>query len=103
MLGDLVSGLLGGLLGARLSSTWSDRSASRLQLRGCVECALRVVSGEHVGLSRRWRHGLANLDDGRLDFDGIEVEVVSIDQSLVCDRLVVGRPGPSIPHSRSWR
>ncbi|WP_407938198.1 DUF2550 family protein [Motilibacter peucedani] len=33
-----------------------------------VECGFRVMDGSHAGLSRRWRHGAADLDTGYVRF-----------------------------------
>jgi hypothetical protein len=33
-----------------------------------AECGLRVVSGEHPGLTKKWTHGVAALAKGQIDF-----------------------------------
>jgi len=44
------------------------RVGARYRAEGRIECGLRVVTGEVPGLSKRWRHGLARLDDNALIF-----------------------------------
>jgi hypothetical protein len=46
----------------------NERRARRLQERSKVECGFRVITGEHVGLSRRWVHGVAHLTPGHITF-----------------------------------
>lgn len=83
MLGDLLSGLFGGVLGGSLSGKISARNARRLQEQRRVECALRIVEGDHAGLARKWRHGIADLSPGLIDLGWAVVEVSSVDQSSV--------------------
>lgn len=57
-----------------------DRRMRRLAERGETECGLRVVGGEHRGLSSHWRHGLARVDSHhislcRYTWPGIRVPV----------------------------
>jgi hypothetical protein len=94
MLGDLVTGIFGGLLGGRLSDRSLRRSAARLEQRGQVQCAIRVVDGEHVGLAGKWRHGLADLLAGEIAFDWAAIEVVSIQRGSV--RSPTGREAWSV-------
>jgi type II secretory pathway component PulK len=37
----------------------SSSSSQAKEARGEVECALRVVTGDHAGLADRWCHGIA--------------------------------------------
>ena len=47
---------------------WWRRRQATLQRRDETECGLRVVSGTQPGLTRRWRHGLARLQGGHVEF-----------------------------------
>jgi hypothetical protein len=33
-----------------------------------AECALRILSGKHAGLTTKWRHGVARISPGRIVF-----------------------------------
>jgi hypothetical protein len=46
----------------------SKRRMERLAARNQAECGFRVVAGDHVGLSARWRHGLVTLSKGEILF-----------------------------------
>jgi hypothetical protein len=64
MLADFIGGVIGGLIGDR----WRQRRAERLQRKGGLVCALRVLEGSHRGLTRHWRHGKARLSPGSIEF-----------------------------------
>jgi hypothetical protein len=59
---------LGGLIGESLGRTLRRLRADRRLRSGRLECSLRVVSGPQDGLSRRWRHVVAAVSPGRLEF-----------------------------------
>jgi hypothetical protein len=73
----------------------NQRRIERHRARGEAECALRVLEGEQVGLSTRWRHGRSRLTPKHISHtpylwqlrlpnllvDSIEIDVVSLDPS----------------------
>ena len=61
---DPLGDLIGESAGRRLRRLRADR---RLR-KGRLECSLRVVSGSQDGLSPRWRHVIATVSPGRLEF-----------------------------------
>lgn len=61
--GSLLGGLLTGLI-------LLPRRARQYAQRGQLECALRVVAGQHPGLGTRWQNGVGVLAPGRLTFHG---------------------------------
>ena len=46
----------------------TTRRMQRLAARSQAECGFRVIDGAHPGLSNRWRHGLATLSKGEIQF-----------------------------------
>ena len=49
-------------------TAWWKRRQSKLQEREEMECGLRVISGTQPGLTGRWRHGVARVQAGNLEF-----------------------------------
>jgi hypothetical protein len=47
---------------------WFDRRLRRLAVRGETECGLRVAQGTEAGLGRRWKHGVARISQGSVEF-----------------------------------
>ena len=47
---------------------WIDRRVRRMADRGETECGLRVVSGTEPGLGRGWKHGMARVGAGSIEF-----------------------------------
>ncbi len=50
------------------SGAWFERRAARQLARGETECGLRVIDGGEPGLSGRWKHGLARVSAGIVEF-----------------------------------
>jgi hypothetical protein len=64
LLGDFIAGVIGGLIGDR----WRQRRAKRLERKGGLVCAFRVLEGSQPGLTHHWRHGKARLSPGAIEF-----------------------------------
>jgi hypothetical protein len=64
LLGNFIAGVIGGLIGDR----WRQRRAKRLERKGGLLCAFRVLEGSQAGLTRHWRHGKALLSPGTIQF-----------------------------------
>jgi hypothetical protein len=47
---------------------WTERRLRKLQTESKTECGMRVIEGNQEGLSRRWRHGTAQVNNKRLAF-----------------------------------
>lgn len=47
---------------------WIDRRLRRIADQGKTECGLRVVKGTEPGLGARWKHGVARIDVGVVEF-----------------------------------
>jgi hypothetical protein len=67
---NFLAELLVDVLLRRLIGLVKRRRADRRMSRGRFDCALKVISGGHRGLSQRWRHVAATAAPGRLDIRG---------------------------------
>lgn len=68
MFEDIAVGAVGGLAAGGAARWVINRRAQRLMPLSKAEVALRVIAGEVPGLRTGWRHGLATLYPGRLEF-----------------------------------
>jgi hypothetical protein len=67
-LGEMLADFIGGVIGALIGDRWRQRRAKRLERKGGLVCAFRVLEGSQPGLTRHWRHGKARLSPGAIDF-----------------------------------
>lgn len=68
MLDDLLGSLFAGTGGDAAGDLVQSRRARRLMRSGRLECAFRVISGDHDGLTDSWRDGVALLSVDRIAF-----------------------------------
>ncbi|MFI6303640.1 hypothetical protein ACIBCH_17340 [Amycolatopsis thailandensis] len=64
----LLIGLVSGLVAFGIGVVVQRRRAGRLQRVSRLGCSVRVVDGEHAGLSGKWWAGEATLSPGRIRF-----------------------------------
>ena len=64
----VIGALVGMLLGGLVTAVLQRRRANRLAARGRLECGLRLLSGEVDGLTAKWRHGSADLEEAVIHF-----------------------------------
>lgn len=66
---DFLLSILLGAVGAMFGGAMMARRTARRSARtGELDCGLRVTSGAQPGLTESWRHGVAKVTPGRIEF-----------------------------------
>ena len=72
---------IGLLIGGAIAYWFIRRAKGRRAKIGKFDTGFRVISGHQRGLSADWRLGVGTLSPGRVQLEGLTIDLLEVDQS----------------------